>query len=63
MHQDGVFLEVVPLLRLVRTEGTREARLLAALVALVLYQALLVLVAAVTGIAHELSLICQCQVI
>lgn len=48
MFHDGVRLEVVPLLSLVRTEGTLEGGLLATLVALVLNQALLVLVAAIT---------------
>lgn len=59
MFHDGVRLEVVPLLSLVRTEGTLEGGLLATLVALVLDQALFVLVAAVTGRAHVLAVSCQ----
>lgn len=59
MFHDGVSLEIVPLLSFVRTEGTLEGGLLATLVALVLNQALLVLVAAVTGQALVLAVSCQ----
>lgn len=58
MFHDGVSLEIVPLLSFVRTEGTLEGGLLATLVALVLNQALFVLVAAVTGQALVLAVSC-----